>query len=146
MKELDTIGIPGQSHAVKIDEFSTLYLKVKAPLATVVWTYLDVESEKGVGYFKYAIGGLEYVSSFQKINFKVGAVYQSKETSTRVDKIKYTLYISDSKEKIQEAVMCELIEDEKLFKITTHDNTPGKNSKASLIIPVKVTNQLILER
>ena len=70
---------------------------MKAPLATLAWTSLDVDKEKGVGYFKYAIGDLEYDSLFQKIDFKIGSVYRSKETETAVQSIKYTLYLSNSK-------------------------------------------------
>lgn len=61
------------------------------------WTAYDPENEKGVGYSKYAIGTLEYKTSFNKITFLVGPVYKQKETSTTVKNIQYTIYISNSK-------------------------------------------------
>lgn len=61
------IGIPGQSHAIKISEFSTVYLDISAEMATVLWMPIVEKEERGVGYFKYNIGGLEYSSKFNNI-------------------------------------------------------------------------------
>jgi hypothetical protein len=104
--KLDIVGIPGQSHALKISASSPLYIDVVADMATVLWMPIDPNRERGIGYFKYAIGGLEYSTRFNKIDFKVGSVYNSKNTSTKPLLVKYTLFIANSKELLQEAVMC----------------------------------------
>ena len=52
------IGIPGQSHAIRVSQFSTLYVDVLAEMATFLWMPLIQSEERGVGYFKYAIGNL----------------------------------------------------------------------------------------
>ena len=106
-KDLDVIGIPGQSHAIKIEEFSSLYVKVKAEKATLVWIPLNPEKERGVGYFKYNIGNIQYSSKFNKIDFLLGSVFQQKETQTVVRSIRYILYISNDIDLLQSAVMCE---------------------------------------
>ena len=135
---MDVIGIPGQSHAIKIEEFSTLYLRVKADMATMIWTPLVPAKERGVGYFKYSIGELEYESVFNNIKFKVGAVHTTKETNTTVKRIKYTLYISNSKEELQEAVMCEKEKDESIVRRISVHSTVGKNSDEKISIKVPV--------
>ena len=53
------------------------------------------------------MGGLEYTPRFNKIDFSLGSVYAQKETKTEVLGVRYILYISNSQEKLQEAVMCE---------------------------------------
>ncbi len=52
------MGIPGQSHAIRISELSTIYVDVVAEMATVLWMPLKEKEERGIGYFKYAIGNL----------------------------------------------------------------------------------------
>ena len=138
-KDLDVIGIPGQSHAIRIEEYSSLYVKVKAEQATLVWTPLDPERERGVGYFKYGIGDIEYTSKFNKIDFDLGAVFQSKETNTSVVKIRYSLYISNDKEQLQEAVMCERVGKNKILHYVTSSKEAGKTSSAKTTISVPVT-------
>lgn len=76
-------------------------------MATVLWMPLVEAEERGVGYFKYSIGKLEYKSKFNMIEFLIGGVYRSKQTNTTVQKIVYTLYVSNSKTALQSAVMCE---------------------------------------
>lgn len=58
---------------------------------------LSEENERGIGYFKYKIGDLGYSSNFNNINFNIGGVYKDKKTATKVKKVKYTLFVSNSK-------------------------------------------------
>ncbi len=66
-------------------------------MATVLWMPLIEAEERGVGYFKYFIGKLEYRSQFNNIEFLIGGVYQGKDTKTVVKNIIYTLYVTNSK-------------------------------------------------
>lgn len=66
-------------------------------MATVLWMPLIEAEERGVGYFKYFIGKLEYRSKFNNIEFLIGGVYKAKDTKTVVKNIIYTLYVTNSK-------------------------------------------------
>lgn len=66
-------------------------------MATVLWMPLIEAEERGVGYFKYFIGKLEYRSKFNNIEFLIGGVYKGKDTKTVVKNIIYTLYVTNSK-------------------------------------------------
>lgn len=145
-KDLDVIGIPGQSHAIKIEEYSSLYLKVKAEKATMVWTPLNPEKERGVGYFKYSIGDIEYASKFNKIDFLLGSVFQQKETKTQVRSIRYILYISNDKDLLQQAVMCEQSNRDNVLHYRSVVHEAGRTSNSKITVSVSVYSCLILEK
>lgn len=144
--KLDVIGIPGQSHAIKMSEFSTLYIDVVAPMATVLWMPLDEKEERGVGYFKYAIGGLEFSSKFNSIEFKVGGVYKLKETKTKPVNIKYTLFVANSKEILQQAVMCEKNVKQNLVSATINTANVGTNASHTISVIMDVLIFLTSEK
>jgi len=70
---------------------------VVAEMATILWMPINAKEERGIGYLKYDIGGLEYYSRFNVIDFKIGGVHKIKETATKPKLIKYSLFISNSK-------------------------------------------------
>jgi hypothetical protein len=76
-------------------------LDVVAEMATILWMPINSTQERGIGYFKYAIGGLGYDSRFNAIDFKIGSVYKSGTTATKPKIVKYTLFLSNSKELLQ---------------------------------------------
>jgi len=113
-------------------------------MATVLWMPLIEKEERGIGYFKYKIGDLGYSSNFNNIDFKIGGIFQDKETATKVKKVKYTLFVSSSKEILQQAVNCEKYVKEKLVTTSISTDKVGPNKNYSLSINLdkkKITSQ-----
>lgn len=77
-QNLDVIGISGQNHAIRLETSEVLFLKVKVGFGSLLWMPLSEQKERGIGYYKYAIGKLAYETSFNNIKFKFGGVYRSK--------------------------------------------------------------------
>jgi hypothetical protein len=87
-----------------------------------MWMPLILEKEKGIGYSKYGIGSLSYTTRYNIIKFIIGGVFISKPTKTTVQSIKYTLYISNSREFLQEGVMCKKNEVTKLLTVNVNSS------------------------
>ena len=109
-KSLDVIGMPGQPHAVVIEKYSTLFLDVKGDLSTVMWMPVNEKEERGLGYINYDIGGLTYKAKYTNIEFRIEGLKRIKETKTRVANLRYTIFVSNTTESLQEAVNCEQIQ------------------------------------
>lgn len=41
--DFEKIGIPGQSHALKLEEYQTIFMQVKAKEATMTWMPMNEE-------------------------------------------------------------------------------------------------------
>lgn len=67
---LDTLGMPDQPHAVKINRgYSNMLLRVNSPLALIRWLPISKDKEKGLGYYLYKAGNMRYDSVFREISF-----------------------------------------------------------------------------
>ena len=107
-KKVNKIGISGQPHAIKIEEFKdAMFLQVRGNLSTILWMPMIEEEDRGMGYTNYEIGKLSYSVEFNNIHFKIGGVKKSQHTKTQVKSIKYNFMISPSQSDLQESVMCE---------------------------------------
>ena len=126
---MNKIGISGQPHAIKIEEFKdAMFLQVKGNLSTILWMPMIEEEDRGMGYSNYAIGKLSYTSEFNNIHFKIGGVKTSKRPKTQVKSIKYTLMISPSQSDLQEGVMCERFKPESVLHfVVTQNRDLGKS-------------------
>ena len=102
VKVLDSIGMPDQPHAVKMDQgYSNILLSVKSPLALIRWLPIKEEEEKGIGYYLYAAGSLKYDSVFGSVMFIVEPLKLAKKkfsatTKTKIVDVRYNFYISDN--------------------------------------------------
>jgi hypothetical protein len=97
---LDSVGVPDQSHAVKIDQgYSNILLSVNSELALIRWLPLNVDEERGIGYYLYNAGSLKYDARFGELAFTIEPLSLSKKiwvTHTKIKNIVYSLYISNS--------------------------------------------------
>lgn len=59
----------GQSHAVKIQKYTTVFVKVEGEFSTINWMPIDEDKERGIGYDKYGINTFTYKSSITSIQF-----------------------------------------------------------------------------
>lgn len=63
-----------------------------------------------MGYYLYSAGSLKYESEFRQIDFTIEPVKPKKkniDTETKITNIKYSLYISNNQNDLQEASLCE---------------------------------------
>jgi hypothetical protein len=81
---------------------------------------------------------LEYDSRFNVIDFKIGSVYRSGNTATKPKNIKYTLFLSNSKQLLQEAVMCQKTPKNQLVSATIDVDSVGSSRGDSLVIQIDV--------
>jgi type 1 glutamine amidotransferase len=121
-------------------------MRVKAELATLLWMPMNEQKERGIGYYKYAIGKLGYTTGFNKIQFIIGGVYKSRPTNTSVQSVKYTLYISNSRELLQQGVMCTKSMKEKLFSIQVNSSKVGDMQPPEIAVDLEVNTILCIEK
>lgn len=94
-------------------------------MATLLWMPLSENKERGIGYYKYAIGKLGYTTGFNTIKFLIGGVYKSKETNTSVQSVRYTLHISNSRDSLQKAIMCGINPGVKTLSVLVNSSKVG---------------------
>lgn len=99
--------MPDQPHAIKITSFLPTFLRVKSPLSIIRWLPIDEIKERGLGYFKYKVGDLQYETDIDDIHVKWDAISKDKDTNTTVMGIRYRIYISDNLANLKSASSCE---------------------------------------
>ena len=101
-KVLDSIGMPGQPHAVKISSgYFNLLMRITSSLSLIRWMPINQQKEQGLGYYLYKAGTIKYDSVFRELKFKVEPLSAAKKskssklkTKTKIVDIVYNLYVS----------------------------------------------------
>lgn len=100
-------GINGQQHAFHLKTFSTTFFKVAALRAIVRWFPMDLERSIGTGYLDYQVGQLTYESSWRGLTIIWSSLKNKKKSSSIVNKIEYSLFVSQEEDKLKTASQCE---------------------------------------
>jgi hypothetical protein len=126
------MSLEEQSHALRLPESdsSTTYVSIKSAFSTVRWLPIDLESDEGTGYMKFAKGDLKYTSKFKYVTVEFQGLQNVKPTKSVIREIDYSILIANDSSQLESLSNCDVSDRMNLIVIPLGKrNNPSKSSE-----------------
>lgn len=110
----------------------------------MVWMPIDYEKEEGIGYFVYSAGTVSYEVNLMDVEFVIGQIKQIKETKTKINKLNYSIVISESREQLHRKMNCQKLAakpESNIIHSSVIDN-PALITGANILVSKKQLNAI----